>query len=397
MQNEKLLEKIKIPLAAVLQLDDVGWDDGRDLRLRGLASRSGLPRHHALEDYELLDKLGRAMKSKITVALCLGDWDKDNILRGVVGATHDPKGWDRASEIDIKKFEEYRDVIDNSPYVEFTVHGLLHGNYDENGKRINESECFCVTFDENRRVKSKTLISDEYFLQHLDLFFKIYDSWGFKKKINIYIAPSGMGGISYEEVEHICKLLYSRGIRYWTNSGFPFDAPVKIVGGVACLKQIGLSRFKAPWDAYDVDPDTFPDYLVEDKTQNSTNLGLHWTNILRYNPKCNFEQIEPWANYFKRQNEVFGFMTAADFRESVSQSIYYQSAKIEALEDRFVIDLSDVDFDSFEYIDREFYVSLKKDIAPKDSVGCVIALYAEHEEFNTYRVVFGDTRVEILI
>ena len=255
---ENLLDKIRIPLSAVLELDDVGWDDGRDLRLSGKASRSGIPRHHALEDYELLDKLGREMKSKITVALCLGDWDKDNLLRGVVGATHDPYGWDRASEIDIKKFEEYRDVIDNSPNVEFTVHGLLHGNYDENGKRINESEGFRTWFDENKKGH-KELVSEEYFLEHIDLFFKIYESWGFKKKIYIYIAPCGMGGITYEEMKRVCALLYSRGIRYWTNSGFPFDGPVKVINGVACLKQNGdvLSKFKAPWDAYDVDPDTF--------------------------------------------------------------------------------------------------------------------------------------------
>ena len=81
----------------------------------------------------------------------------------------------------------------------------------------------------------------------------------------------------------------------------------------------------------------------------------------------------------------------------VLQAIYYSDARVEALDDRFVIDLSYVDFNSFEYIDREFYVSLRKDVQPKDSVGCVISLYAEHDEFNTYRVVFSGTRVEILV
>ena len=394
-----MLDKIRIPLAAVLELDDVGWDDGRDLRLLGKASRSGLPRHHALEDYQLLDKLGEAMNSKITVALCLGDWDKDNLLRGVVGATHDPYGWDRASEIDIKKFEEYRDVIDNSPFVEFTLHGLLHGNYDKNGNRINESEGFNVVFDENKRHTKKEIVSDEYFLEHIDLFFKIYNSWGFKKKINIYIAPCGMGGITYEHMEHVTKLLYSRGIRYWTNSGFPFDAPVKIINGVACLKQNGnvLSKFKAPWDAFDVDPDTFPQFLQEDDSQNSTNLGLHWTNILRYNPKCNFEQIEPWANYFKKQNEVFGYMTAFDFKESVNQTIYHWHSKIEAKDDRYIIDLSEAVSVDFEPLERNFCVSFKKGITPKECIGGSIVLHATHNEFDTYRVEFTDTRVEILI
>ena len=393
-----MLDKIRIPLGVVLQFDDVGWDDGRDLRLNGLASRSGLPRYHALEDYQVLDKLGEAMNSKITVALCLGDWDKDNFLRGVVGATHDPYGWDKASEIDVKKFEAYRDVIENSPFVEYTVHALLHGNYDENGKRINESEGFNIWSDEDG-VRHKEICSDEYFLEHLDLFFKIYNSWGFKKEVNIYIAPSGMGGITYEHMEHVTKLLYSRGIRYWTNSGFPFDVPVKVINGVACLKQNSEVRrmFNAPWNAYDLDPETFPQFLQEDGTKNSANIGLHWTNLLRFNPKHDFEQVEPWANYFKKQDEVFGYMTAFDFKESVNQTIYHWNAKIEASDDRFIIDLSNVDFDGFEPLERNFCVSLKKGVTPKECIGGSIALHSVHNEFDTYRVEFNGTRVEILI
>jgi len=31
----------------------------------------------------------------LNVALCLGDCDKDNLLRGEVGITHNPHGWDK--------------------------------------------------------------------------------------------------------------------------------------------------------------------------------------------------------------------------------------------------------------------------------------------------------------
>ena len=49
---------MKIPIAWVLEFDDLGWDDGRDLRLNKKASRSGIPRYHTLEDYELVAKIG---------------------------------------------------------------------------------------------------------------------------------------------------------------------------------------------------------------------------------------------------------------------------------------------------------------------------------------------------
>ena len=62
-------EIVKIPIAGILQLDDVGWDNGRDLRLSGQASRSGLPRYHALEDYQLLHEIGKEINSSIFVEI----------------------------------------------------------------------------------------------------------------------------------------------------------------------------------------------------------------------------------------------------------------------------------------------------------------------------------------
>ena len=88
---------VRIPIGGILQLDDVGWDNGRDLRLIGQASRSGLPRYHALGDYEFLNQLADATGRHVAVALCLGDWDKENFLRGEIGITHNPHGWDRKS------------------------------------------------------------------------------------------------------------------------------------------------------------------------------------------------------------------------------------------------------------------------------------------------------------
>ena len=96
------MSNVIIPISIVLEFDDLGWDNGRDLRLVGKASRSGLPRNHAMEDYEviqrIIDKTGKGMAA----ALCVGDWDKDNILRGEVGFTHNPHGWDRAAEMDVE-------------------------------------------------------------------------------------------------------------------------------------------------------------------------------------------------------------------------------------------------------------------------------------------------------
>ena len=111
---ERNLNDVKIPVAIQFCFDDVGWYDGRDLRSVGKASRSGIPRNHAIEDYVMLHEFGKALGQKVLAPLCLADWDKDNLLRGEVGITHDPCGWDVASTIDMAHHEEARDILNGS-------------------------------------------------------------------------------------------------------------------------------------------------------------------------------------------------------------------------------------------------------------------------------------------
>ena len=46
-------DQVKIPMSFILEMDDVGWTDGRDLNCEGKASRSGIDRDHCIEDYEM--------------------------------------------------------------------------------------------------------------------------------------------------------------------------------------------------------------------------------------------------------------------------------------------------------------------------------------------------------
>ena len=387
---------IKIPKAWVFEYDDVGWDNGRDLRLQKKASRSGLPRYHALEDYEVLAQIGEAAGMTLNVALCLADWDKDNVLRGFVGATHDPYGWDRKSEIDIEKFTKYRDAIDNSEYVDYSIHGLLHGVYDEQGILVHEREYFDLATDGMHYTLGLRSVED--FNRRLDCFFKIYNGWGFKKPIKVFISPCGLGECPIDELYRVADELYKRGIRYWTNGGCRFEGPMKVINGVACVKKtspIGADGkvTSAPWDAYDVDPSSFADYDVTNN--DGCVFGLHWTNLLRFNPKCNPEQIEPWVNYIKRQAEIFGLMGARNVTEAINQQFYYQNAKMEISDGAVDIDLSAIEAEHVDCHKNEFFISFKNGLVPKSCVGGEISLYREQKEFKTYKVCHSDWRVKI--
>jgi hypothetical protein len=389
---------VTIPKAWVLEFDDVGWDNGRDLRLQKKASRSGLPRYHANEDYKQLRDIGEAAGMTINVALCLADWDKDNVLRGFVGATHDPHGWDRASEIDLDAFAAHRDVLEGTEYVDYSIHGLLHGYYDENGVLVHEREYFELSDDGTHR--SLGLRSIEDFNRRLDCFFKIYDGWGFKKPIRVFISPCGLGDASHEELSRIAGELYKRGVRYWTNGGFYFKEPMKVINGVACVKKSAPidengQRPDAPWDAYDVDPSTFPDYTATNF--DGCVFGLHWTNILRFNPKKNPEQTGLWVDYIKRQGELFGIVNAKNIVEAINQQFYYQNAKMTVSDGAVEIDLSAIEAEHVDCHKNEFFISFKNGIEPKSCFGGEISLYEEHREFDTYKVTHTGDKVEILL
>ena len=388
---------VKIPNAWVIEFDDVGWDDGRDLRLWKKASRSGLPRYHALEDYQLLHEIGKAAGMTINVALCLGDWDKDNFLRGEVGITHNPYEWDRASEIDLEKFTKYRDTLENSPYVNYSIHGLLHGSYDAEGKLIHEKEYF----DKIERDGNPYLVlrSEEDFNRRLDIFFKIYDSWGFKKPINVFISPCGLGFATHEELCRIAGELYKRGIRYWTNGGFYFEESMKVINGVACVKKSSPVNngvhFLPPWDAYDVDPTGYGDYT--ETNNGGCVFGMHWTNLVRFNPARDFEQVELWANYIKRQAEIFGLVNAQNINEAINQHFYYTMANMSVDGNVISIDLSEVSKNKLDCHNDVMMISFKKEISPKFCEGGEIELYQEKSDFVTYKIKHTADLVKITV
>ena len=172
------MDRICIPIALQVCFDDIGWDNGANLYHKGQATRTGIPRYHTYEDYEAVHLLGKGIGQRIVTPLCLADWDKDDLLRGEVGITHDPDGWNRAAEINVKEFERYAALMDSSDSFDITIHGLLHGCYDENGKMLHEHEFF-HTKASVPGIEKDGPIPKWDFDRRMELFFKIYKSWAY--------------------------------------------------------------------------------------------------------------------------------------------------------------------------------------------------------------------------
>ena len=386
------MQNVKIPLSFILEMDDVGWDDGHDLRIAGKASRSGLPRRHALEDYEQIRDLAEASGCSLAAALVLGDLDKDNVLRGEVGVTHDPFGWNRAEEIDLEKSRKYIDILESAK-VDYLLHGLLHGRYAEDGKRISELEYLSTRKNAEGKTE-KFLLSEEDFRHRLDLFFKIYNSWGMKKPVRGFVVPCGINGISMTDVEKMAKILYEYGIRYWADEFKPEDlgGTIKIINGVACFRWRHNDNY-IPWDAYDFDPDVLLPSYIEGSPKNSCLHGSHWTNYLRFNPKKNHENIPAWLDFYKRQGEVFGSMNAKNLDEAVNQHIYYEFARLEETGDRVIVDLAGLEGNTLDVHRNEFFISFLHGTEPKSCEGGEISFYEKHEKFDIYKITHTESKV----
>ena len=377
-------ENVKIPFALQLCLDDVAWQNGADLRFKGQASRSGIPRYHQPEDYRILEEIGKAINMKIVCPLCLADWDKDNLLRGEVGITHDPYGWDQASKIDYDYAERCMAEMRKSEYMEFAYHGLLHGRYSESGELITETEYFDM-----KRVDGKAVYSFDPadFNHRLDLFERIYSSWGLDKKLRVFVSPCGAVNADDEMLGAVTKEVAKRGARYWLNVGFSFAEPVNEYNGVVCMKKGGNFNGKfVAWDAYDFDPKYLGDFTCQDAANLSGVFGLHWTNFLRYNPENNFERLDAWVDYFKRQSEVFGLMLSRDIEFSCNQAYFARYAKLETVAGGVKIDLSEVKNAAPEWLSNHFYISFEKGSLPVSCDGGRMEIYEEHGTFITYKV-----------
>lgn len=379
---------IKIPVAIQMRVDDVGWHNGSDDRWKGQPSRSGLPRKHNVLDYGVLNEIGKAVNMKINCSLVLGEWDKDNILRGQENVTYNKNGWNRKEEIDYDYANKAFEILENGEYLSYTYHSLLHGFYYKD-KLVTEKVMNPYRYDAEKDEYIKggfVWHSEEEFRRHLDLFFKIYNSWGFTKPVKSFACPCGCWGSPEDEGNIMYgNIIREYGMKVWENGwGSLKDRQgIGVTGGAVCLR--AGSDDPVAWDAYDVDPDLLSLHAGETGEQNP-DFCIHWTNLLRWNPEKNMENVPKWINFLKRQSEVFGTMLSRDVFFAGSQAIYKKYAKMEFEEGKCIIDFTDVDKSGAEVLKNEFYISFKNNIIPSECIGGRIELYEEKKEFKTYKI-----------
>ncbi len=389
---------VRLPIALQIVVDDFGWHNGKNGLADGRPARTGIDRNHVLEDYVVMNEIGKKVGQKIVCGFTIGEWDKDNVLRGMEHATWDEKGWDRASEIDYDLTQKCFEQLEKSEFIELAFHGLMHG-YWVNGENYgNPREFFSydIPLDTKERKVNYPVkpVPAEYVDEHLEAYFKIYNSWGFSQKIRTFIMPASL----YKDVDTVLEyaaVARKYGIKYWKNFWNELNDATTMLHDIVFLNTRGGDMVE--WYEIDVEPEQIKDreYNTEDPTQPAgfIILGSHWPNFLSTDPSKNLENVQKWANFLNRQKEIFGYMLAKDIAFAASQGLYNKHTKFDFTDNTCTLDVSEVDKQGAPELSNEIYISIKNDKQIKECVGADFEVYEKHNEFTTYKLTRKDTNL----
>ena len=362
------MEKIIIPESLHIVLDDLGWFNGKDDRENGGPSRTGMPRRHCPADYRAVDELGRRIGMKINCAFVIGEWDPDNRLRAIPNLSKYGDGWDNASYYDENLMRECIEIIDSSDYIDFTVHGLLHGNYRNPSDAHNCSDFYF-------RLNGETImINEPEIRQRLDAYFELARYQGITKKIDSFVPPC----FCYRRNE-LSRILADYGIKFISTT-FRHDTVrfgddkvrrVLVENGLINLER---NNNFVPWYAVAYDPSRLPPLTGI--------MGIHWVNILHIDPDKNGESVEKWVQYFTKCANTYGIVLSDCIEFAATHSLYRRYAKHSYEDGVLTVNVSDVP-DARAKGDS-FVVSSLEPITSYS--GCKLELYQDKGRFKNYKV-----------
>ena len=378
------MENIKLPIAVSIRVDDVGWFEGADDRHLGRPSRTGIPRRHVPDDILTLNAIGRGLGTKVLCNLVLGEWDFKNRLRGVPHETWDEAGWDAAKVVNANRafFEGSFAALEDSEYLEYGLHGLMHGYYVD-GKLHDEKFLYpFIVKDEKGALVRKPRGFGE-FDRMLSLFFEIYNDWGFKKEIRVWEAGNGCYGKPSDDCNReFARILLSHGIGIWEWGGWPEDV-LSQDGMVFINSALGF----LDWNAYGVDPSILHNVFESPRGHGFVpNICGHLPNFIRFQPEKNFEYVDKWVDYFRRITRPFGAMIARDNEQSASQGVYAAYARVDTLDGGYRIDLTEVEKARTFILEDEFFVAIKDKRMPKQVEGGTLYVHEVREDHVIYRI-----------
>ncbi len=387
---------VTIPKPMQLCLDDIGWFFGADQRESNLPSRTGVHRRHVLEDYIIIEELGKGLNQKINCMLVIGEWDRKKRLAKIPYSNKWGKNWEGSEYWDEAEAHKIFDFCNSTNFIEFGWHGLLHDAWNDEGQLVGTE----LSLPEGmKRGNPVSLPDDDYMRIHFDAWFEIYNDWGFKSPIRAFASPCGAR--NNLEDGRMTRMLKEYNFQFWQNGTGPakynpywkdlLENGTLVQNGIICNMK---NKAMGPWEVYDMDPETLEPLPYEKLGIN----GGHWVNFLRYNPKKNMENLEGWIRYWDNHGEMFGCIISRDIAFAHYQKLYVYNSKIEEKDGVVTIDLTEADalLSKADFLKGEkpnLYISIRKGEKEPICEGGTITKYETRGEFINYRIERGASSI----
>ena len=366
-----------IPRPVQIVVDDVGWFNGEDDRAAGGPSRTGMSRRHVAEDIRALNSLGEALDMKINCAFVVGEWDPDNRLAAVPHLSKYGDDWNNAAHLDREEMARFAEAINDSPYVEVALHGLLHGYYMDGVDNVDLSDYYY------RKDKVLVMAPEQEIRLRVEKFRELLAYYGIKKEVTSFVPPS----FNYRWGE-LSGVVAPLGIRYCSTifrTLEPDGYRPEIVDFENGVVTVDRNMNIYPWDE---ESSSF-----EDIPPVTGVFGAHWPNFLHADPSRSGEVIRRAVAYFKRCGKRYGAVLSRGIEFCAVQSAYHRFASVTFEDGKMRIDLSRL-ADTPVGV-RPFVVSFRRHPVCID--GGSIRLLEEQDGFSNFEITPSARSIEITL
>jgi hypothetical protein len=313
--------EVFLPMPVFPVIEDVGWHQGQDGSAVQQPYRNAFPRHHCLADYQALVRLADRLGVRIGLGMVLCEWDRDNLLREIEGATWMGNHWNNQENLGPWLDEAAEYLRSQKGSLELGVHALCHEFWQEG--KMERSEFH----DRHGHMRRRELIRS-----HLDAFGMILKQNGFSEFPRLFIPPALNHSFGNESMQ---ALLSEYGIRHVVTRfsraqrfAPPIHEMITWECGVGLLER-GLSP--VPWNMSACSPGW--DF-------SGPILPLHWGNLLHPDPERNRDIVGGWADMLLAGTAGPETILAENYDACWRQAAVFYFAKLSVDGESVVIDLT---------------------------------------------------------
>ncbi len=309
---------IIFPRPFAIAIDDLGWMQGPNDGKDGYGPfRTGIDRKMNLQDYQAVIDLAKKVGIRLQGLFILGELDRENILGAFPTTTYQRELWDNSENISDLQVEMMELVKRESAFLEFSLHGVGHEFWPEDGVR-RRAEWYNT--EDNHPWPEKEI------RQHVECFIAIMKQYGISKE-NGHSFPESFVPCAYSYYWNpngpysLGSVLSEYGVKY-ANTDFreiqecnppEGEWSAGFDHGVHVMNRYNYGNL---WD----DEGQLPTLPLED--HRTEFIETHWPNLLASNEQNQEEVTNTWVAYYHQVQRASERYCSKNTSQHHSQWLY---------------------------------------------------------------------------